>query len=251
MIDTHSHIDFEEYQNNFDLFVDNLKEKEIEKVIIPGVEPSTFARITDLCAKYEMLYGAIGVHPSEYKSWNDSTEKTIYDLTTDKNIVAIGEIGLDYHFEPETKAEQIELLEKQLDIAQKTGLPVLIHDREAHEDCFNIIKNYNLKDVVFHCFSGNKDFAKKCIDEGYYIATGGVVTFKNAKDLKEAIKYTPTDRLLLETDAPYLAPVPFRGKTNSPEYLIYVAMEIAKLKDITVEEVKHKTTENAKRIFNF
>ncbi len=251
MIDTHSHIDFEEYQERFDDFLENLKSHEVEKVIIPGVEPSTFGKILSLCNKYDMLYGAVGVHPSEFKSWTDDTEKEIYNSLNEKKIIAIGEIGLDYHFEPETKNEQIELLERQLEIAQKTKVPVLIHDREAHDDCFNIIKKYDLKDVVFHCFSGNKEFAKKCIDEGFYIAIGGVVTFKNAKDLKETAKIVPVDRLLLETDAPYLAPVPFRGKLNSPEYLIYTAQEIANLKNISVNEIKEITTNNAKRIFDF
>lgn len=251
MIDTHSHINFEDYKNNFDNLIQDFKENDIEKVIIPGVEPSTFDEIISLSNKYEMLYSAIGVHPSEYQTYNNSVENNIRQLVKNNKVVAIGEIGLDYHYGADTKEEQKIIFKKQLELAQEMQIPVLIHDREAHEDSFNIISEYKLKDVVFHCFSGDKNFAKKCIDREFYIAIGGVVTFKNAKELKEAVKEIPIDRILLETDAPYLAPVPFRGKLNSPIYLKYIAKEIAELKNIDIEEVKLQTTINAKRIFNF
>ena len=250
MIDTHSHINFEDYKENFDNFLENLKNNEIENVIIPGVEPSTFDEIISLCEKHNMLYGAIGIHPSEAKTYSGEIEQQIYKLCTHKKVIAIGEIGLDYYWEQETKELQKEVFRKQLKIAQELKIPVLIHDREAHEDTFEILQEFNLKDVIFHCFSGNTDFAQKCINSGYYIAIGGVVTFKNAKDLKETAKIVPLEQLLLETDAPYLAPVPFRGKLNSPEYLKYIAQEIAQLRNIEVEEVKKQTTINAKRIFN-
>ena len=197
-----------------------------------------------------MLFAAIGIHPSEAKTYTTEVEKEIYEKLKNEKVIAIGEIGLDYYWEQETKELQKEVFRKQLKIAEELQIPVLIHDREAHEDTFNILQEYNLKDVVFHCFSGNSEFAQKCIEKGYYIAIGGVVTFKNAKDLKEVAKITPLDKLLLETDAPYLAPVPFRGKLNTPAYLKYIAQEIANIKDIDVEEVKTNTTQNAKRIFN-
>lgn len=251
MIDTHSHINFDEYKQNFENVLAEIKNNEVDKVIIPGVEPSTFDEIISYCDKYDMIYGAIGIHPSEFYTYNDIAEKQIYDLSNQKKIVAIGEIGLDYHYGADSKEEQQKIFRKQLEIAQNVQLPVVIHDREAHEDTFNILEDYNLKDVIFHCFSGNADFAKKCTDRGYYIAIGGVVTFKNAADLKESTKITPLDRILLETDAPYLAPVPYRGKINTPAYLKYIAQEIAVLKNIDLEQVKEQTTLNAKRIFNF
>ena len=250
MIDTHSHINFDDYKENFDSFLKDIKNNGTDYVIIPGVEPSTFDEIISICEKHDMLYAAIGVHPSEAKTYTQETEKKIYEKIKNKKVVAIGEIGLDYYWEQETKELQKEVFRKQLKIAEELQIPVLIHDREAHEDTFNILQEYNLKDVVFHCFSGNSDFAQKCIEKGYYIAIGGVVTFKNAKDLKEVAKITPLDKLLLETDAPYLAPVPYRGKLNTPAYLKYIAQEIANIKDIDVEEVKTNTTQNAKRIFN-
>lgn len=251
MIDTHSHINFDEYLENFDLLLEEMKQEDVEMVIIPGVEPSTFNQILDLCEKDNMLYCAIGVHPSEFETYNDDVEKSIYELCKNKKVIAIGEIGLDYHYCPETKEEQKDIMRKQLKVAEKLQLPVLIHDREAHQDCFDIVGEYNLKSVVFHCFSGDKDFALKCVEKGYYIAIGGVVTFKNAKDLKEVAQSIPLENLLLETDAPYLTPVPYRGKRNSPKYLKYIAQEIADLRGISLEEVKNVTTQNAKRIFNF
>ena len=252
MIDTHSHINFKEYKDNFEGFLDNLKNNNIEKVIIPGVEPENFDEIIDLCNKYQMIYGAIGVHPSECLSYNPEVEKKIYMMATKPKIIAIGEIGLDYYWTLETKQQQQFIFRKQLEIAEKLNLPVLIHNRDAHEDTFNILNEFpKLKSVVFHCFSGSIDFAKKCIDKGYYIAIGGVVTFKNAKELKETAKIVPLDKLLLETDAPYLAPVPYRGTINSPAYLKYIAQEIADLRKTTIEEIQEQTTLNAKRLFNF
>ena len=251
MIDTHSHINFEDYKLNFEEFLSEIKHNEVEKVIIPGVEPSSFNEIISLCNKYEMIYGTIGVHPSEFQTYNQKIEAIIYRLIENSKIVAIGEIGLDYHYGNDSKEEQKNILRKQLKIAEETKLPVVIHDRESHEDVFEILQEYKLSNVIFHCFSGNSEFAKRCIDKGYYIGLGGVVTFKNAKDLKESTKIIPLDRILLETDAPYLAPVPFRGKTNSPAYLKYIAQEIANIKEINIEEVKKQTTINAKRIFNF
>ena len=249
MIDTHSHINFDEYKENFDSFLQDIKDNGVSKVILPGVDPSTFEEIIYYCDKYDMLYGTMGIHPSEYKTYTEEAEKEIIKNLTHPKIIAIGEIGLDYHFEPETKNEQIKILHKQLKIAQETNMPVIIHDREAHEDCFNILNEYKLKDVIFHCFSGTQDFAKMCIDKGYYIAIGGVVTFKNAKDLKETAQFVPLDRLLLETDAPYLAPVPYRGKLNTPAYLKYIAQEIANIKNIDVDRIKEQTTLNAQKVF--
>ncbi len=251
MIDTHSHINFDEYKKNFNDFLENLKNNEIEKVIIPSVEPKNFEDIINLCDKYEMLYGAIGVHPSEYKTYNSEVEKEIYNLCDNEKIKAIGEIGLDYYYEPDSKKEQKIILRKQLEIAEKLKLPVIIHDRDAHEDIFDILQTYTLKEVVMHCFSGTVDFTKECIKKDYYIGVGGIVTFKNAKDLQETVKIIPLEKILLETDAPYLAPVPYRGKINSPKYLKYIAEKIAEIKGITIEEVKKQTTVNAKRIFNF
>lgn len=249
MIDTHSHINSSEYKENFEEFLLDIKNNDVEKVIIPGTEPSTFSEIIEYCEKYDMLCGAVGVHPEETDKFDSETEELIKQALKHKKIVAVGEIGLDYHYCDDTKELQKQLFRKQLQIAQNEGYPVIIHDREAHEDVYEILSEYNLKSVIMHCFSGNAKFAEKCIEKGYYIATGGIVTFKNATDLKETVKITPLDKLLLETDAPYLTPVPFRGKLNTPAYLKYIAQEIAKIKNIDVNIIKEQTTINAERIF--
>ena len=249
MIDTHSHINFEEYRENFEGFLSSLRENDIENVIIPGVEPSSFDDIVNLCDKYDMLFGAIGVHPSEVKTFKSDTIEQIKKYLKNKKIVAVGEIGLDYYWSVDDKEEQKKIFQAQLELAQDVQLPVIIHDRLAHDDCFNILQDFNLKDVIFHCFSGNSKFALKCVDKGYYIAIGGVVTFKNANDLKQSAKAVPLDKILLETDAPYLTPVPFRGKLNNPVYLKYIAQEIANIKGIDVETVKNQTVINSKKVF--
>ncbi len=251
MIDTHSHINFDEYKKNFSDFIEEIKSNEVEKVIIPGVEPSKFDEIISYCEKYEMIYGAVGIHPSEFQTFGKETEKKILELSAHPKIVAIGEIGLDYYYGAESKLKQQNIFRKQLEMAQDLTLPVIVHDREAHTDTFNIVNEYKLKNVIFHCFSGGPSFALDCIEKGYYISIGGIVTFKNAKDLKETVKIIPLEYILLETDAPYLAPVPFRGKINTPAYLKYIAKEIADIKNIDIQQVKKQTTLNAQRIFNF
>lgn len=256
MIDTHAHIDFENYDNKFETLLAEIKEAGVEKVIIPGVIPQGFNKIIKLIEKYDNLYGAVGVHPSELKDVSNDWEKIVEELSNHPKIIAIGEIGLDYYWDKEEENHNLqkEILKKQIEIAKKKNLPVLIHDREAHGDCFDILSE-NIKNeeipVVMHCFSGSAEFAERCIKQGWYIALGGVVTFKNAKKMKEVAKIVPLNKLLLETDSPYLTPVPHRGEENSPAYVKFVAEEIANLKNISFEEVAEETTNNAKKIFNF
>ncbi len=256
MIDTHAHIDMDCYKDKFDILINNINLAGVEKVIIPGIIPEGFDRIIYLTEKYKNLYGAVGVHPSELKkageNWIQEIEKCIHH----PKIIAIGEIGLDYYWDKDEENHilQKDTLIKQINIAKNHNLPILIHDRDAHGDCFDIISE-NIKSgeipVIMHCFSGSPEFAKRCINQGFYLALGGVVTFKNAKKIKEVAKIIPLDRLLLETDSPYLTPVPHRGEENSPAYIKFVAEEIAKIKGISFEEVITVTTQNAYNIFNF
>lgn len=255
MIDTHAHINMDCYKDRFDNLLEEIKSSGVEKVIIPGVIPVDFAEIADLTDKYDILYGAVGVHPSELKDlptdWLQQVEKFI----ARKKIVAIGEIGLDYYWDKDEENHNLQkdVLIKQIELAKKYKLPVLIHDREAHGDCFEILSNliHGEIPVVMHCFSGSPEFAQQCLTQGWYIALGGVVTFKNAKKMKEVAKTAPLNKLLLETDSPYLTPVPHRGEENSPAYVKFVAEEIAAIKGISFEEVDRITTQNAYEIFNF
>ena len=250
LIDTHTHIDMENFADRFDEVMQTAKDYGVEKVVIPGVEPSGFDRIIKLCEEYPDVYGAVGVHPEELNAYNEEAENRIKELLKHKKIIAIGEIGLDYYWDKSQIEKQKEIFERQILIAKQAQKPILVHDREAHLDSFEILKKTNAAEtgVVMHCFSGSPEFAQQCINEGFYIALGGVVTFKNAKKVKEVAKTVPLDKLLLETDAPYMTPVPFRGKENQPAYVKFVAEEIAQLRGVSFEEIAEATTTNAKKL---
>lgn len=254
MIDTHAHINMNCYKDRFDSLLEEIKSSGVEKVIIPGVIPADFAEIADLTDKYDMLYGAVGVHPSELKDLPADWLQQIENFISQNKIVAIGEIGLDYYWDKDEENHNLQkdVLIKQIELAKKYRLPVLIHDREAHGDCFDILSNliHGEIPVVMHCFSGSAEFAKQCLKQGWYIALGGVVTFKNAKKMKEVAQIVPLDRLLLETDSPYLTPVPYRGQENSPAYVRFVAEEIAVIKELSFEDIDYATTQNAYKIFS-
>lgn len=250
LIDTHTHIDLENFKDRFDEVLANAKEYGVEKVVIPGVEPTGFERILMLCEKYDNVYGAVGVHPEDVNAFDDKAAELMREYLKHDKIIAVGEIGLDYYWDKSQIELQKEIFERQIIIAKEAGKPVLVHDREAHLDTFEILKKTKANEVgvVMHCFSGSPEFAMECVREGFYIALGGVVTFKNSKKAKEVAQVVPLDRLLLETDAPYMAPVPFRGKENEPAYVKFVAQEIADLRGISFEEVAQATTQNAQRL---
>lgn len=247
LIDTHAHLDMYE---DWDVIIKNAKENGIKKIIIPAVETEYFQKILDIANSYEDVYCMMGIFPTEAKNWHDGILDDIKEFAKNKKVVSIGEIGLDYYWDKSFIDEQKDIFIKQVKLANELGLPIEIHDREAHKDVFDILVEYNkTSDVVFHCFSGSVEFARECLKQGWYIALGGVVTFKNAVKTKEVAKDVPLDRLMLETDSPYLTPVPFRGKENQPAYVRYVADEIAKLKGIDVKEVIEATTKNAEMVF--
>ncbi len=250
LIDTHTHINYLEKIAEEDA-VRNATENGVSKILVPGASPDDIDVIPALVKKYENVYGMLGIHPEDAKNWNDEIlDKIRNNVKNNDKIIAIGEIGLDYYWDKKHKEEQKDIFIKQIKLANELGLPISVHDRDAHKDCFDILKEYNKNSkVVLHCFSGSVEFARECLKEGWYIAIGGVVTFNSAIKIKEAAKEVPLDRLLLETDAPYLTPVPFRGKENQPAYVKYVAEEIAKLRNISFDEVAESTTANAEKIF--
>jgi len=248
LIDTHAHLDM--YENWEEIYSDAQTEG-IKKIVIPSVEEQFFEKVIDIANKKDDLYCMLGIFPTEAKSWNDNIIEKIKKLSENKKVVAIGEIGLDYYWDKTYTKEQKDIFIKQIKIANELNLPIVVHDREAHKDCYDIIKEVNRGNkVLFHCFSGSPEFASECVKQGWYIALGGVVTFKNAVKAKEVAKTVPLSNLVLETDSPYLTPVPFRGKENRPQYIKYVAEEIAKLRGIPVEEVINKTTLNAEKFFS-
>ena len=249
LIDTHTHIDMIE-SHTADEIIQLAAENNVKKMIIPGVTPDSDNVIFPLIEKYENCFGMLGVHPSEAKLYNEEAEEHIEKMLQHDKITAIGEIGLDYYWDKTFNDIQQEVFIKQIKLANKHNLPICVHDRDAHKDTFDILKEYNKgSDVVLHCYSGSVEFAKECIKEGWYLGLGGVVTFKNAVKMKETAKEIPLAKIVLETDAPYLTPVPFRGKENQPAYVKYVAEEISYIKGIPLDEVAEITSQNAERIY--
>ena len=249
LIDTHSHINMIE-ERSLEEILQQAKEHNVKKIIVPSAYPSDIETVYNLSQKYEEIYCYLGVHPSEAKDWDDSLIDKIKEFAKSPKVVGIGEIGLDYYWDKSFNNIQQEVFIKQIQLANELNLPINIHDREAHKDTFDILKEHNKNSkVIMHCFSGSKEFARECTQEGWYIAIGGVVTFKNAIKMKEVATSIPLDKLLLETDAPYLTPVPFRGKENQPAYTKFVAEEIANLRNITIDEIAKITTNNAIEVF--
>lgn len=248
IIDSHAHIDFFE---NPDEIIKRSFEAGVGNIIIPSSDPRDFPRIVDICNRYPSIYWTPGVHPTEVENFKEDTLKEIAKyVQEDKNVVGLGEIGLDYHYSKENKEEQIRVFKLHLELAEALGLPVVIHDREAHKDTMDILASYKLKKVVMHCYSGSLELAKEAYNRGYYFGIGGVVTFKNAKTLKEVVEWLPLNRIMLETDCPYLTPHPFRGEQNEPSYLKFVIAEIANLKDLPANIVEEETTKNSLEFFN-
>ena len=257
LIDTHSHIDMgvgvNEETGEVTTLQDVLKDMNefgVKKAVIPSVEIATMDKVVELANSDENIFGMVGLFPSEAKTFTPEFEEKMETLAkNNKKIVAVGEVGLDYYWDKSFVDLQKEVFIKQIKMAQRLNLPIVVHDREAHKDCFDILKENKAENVLFHCFSGSVEFMKECVREGWYIALGGVVTFKNAVKMKDVAREVPLDKLLLETDSPYLTPVPFRGKPNKPAYVKYVAEEIAKIREMPFEELADITTTNAERFF--
>lgn len=249
IINTHSHVNMLR-ETNIDEAIQNAIDNKIV-TIVPSSSVQDIFDTDNFIKKYNDVYGYVGVFPEEVKEFTDKTLSDMEEIIkSNPKIIGIGEIGLDYYWDKSFKELQKEIFIKQIEFANQMNLPLNIHSREAHLDTLEILKKYNKNSTaIMHCFSGSLEFARECIKEGIYIALGGVVTFKNAKKTKEVAKNIPLEYLLLETDDPYLAPVPFRGKENQPMYVKYVAEEIANLRGITPEEVAKTSTENAKKIF--
>lgn len=248
LIDTHSHIDMKDF-GDLDVIIFNAKNSGVEKIILPSVDRNSFEKVIEISNNYENVYCALGIHPSEVQNAKDEDFDKIIELASDKKVVGIGECGLDYYWDKSFVEEQKRAFLKQIEIALSLKKPLIVHDRDAHKDTFDLLKDISEIPIIMHCFSGSLEFAKECIKKGFYIALGGVVTFKNAKKAHEVAENIPLENLLLETDAPYLTPEPYRGKRNEPAYVKFVAEKIAELRGISFDEVAETTTNNARKVF--
>ena len=247
-IDTHCHLSREDY-DDIDKVIEENKNANIDKIVVSGCSRESIEEVMDLKDRYDMVYVTIGYHPEYADTVTESDLDYLKSLLGEKKVVGIGEIGLDYHYTKENKDKQIWLFEEQLKIAEEFNLPVVIHSRDATMDTINTLKKYKVKGII-HCFSGSLETANIYISMGFLLGIGGVVTFKNSK-LKDVVKEVPSESIVLETDSPYLAPVPFRGKINSSKYLEYIANFIAEIKNISVEELAEITSRNASSLFDF
>lgn len=251
IFESHAHYEDEKFNDDREELLKSLVPKGIGYVVNVASSLSTIGKTVQLMEQYPFIYGAIGVHPEEC---NELSEENFYIIEENiklEKAVAVGEIGLDYYWDTVEKEIQKKWFERQIELAKKYRKPMVIHSRDAAKDTLDIMKACQSQDIggVIHCFSYGVEMAREYLNMGFYLGVGGVVTFKNAKKLKEVVEYTPLDRILLETDCPYLAPVPNRGKRNSSLNLVYIAEEIAKLKNITYEEVVEVTEKNAKIMY--
>lgn len=249
LIDIHCHLDM--LEDSPEAALQKAKDAGVKKLITIGTEPSDHQFVLDISEKlYPDVYCTLGVHPHQGVQWKDEIGNFIEKHLPQKNVVAVGEIGLDYYYNQSPVEEQKEAFRKQLDIAARHKLPVEIHTRDAEADTVEILKEFKDKVTgVIHCFTGTSWLAKECLDLGFNISISGVVTFKNAEDLRNTVKMIPLERMHVETDAPFLAPVPLRGKKNTPAYVVHTADFVAKLKEVSVEKLAEVTCENARQLF--
>ena len=251
IFDSHTHLNAEQFNDDIPETIERAKELGVTKMAVVGFDTPTIEKSLQLSHDYSNIYSIIGWHPTEAGSCTKDVEKKLQEQLTMPKVVALGEIGLDYYWMEDPKEVQAEVFRRQIAIAKEMNLPISIHTREALADTYQILKEEDIRDIggIMHSFSGDFEWAKRFLDLGMHISFSGVVTFKKAQDVQEAATHVPLDRLLVETDAPYLAPVPYRGKRNEPGYTRYTVEKIAELRNLPVEEVALQTWKNAHRLF--
>lgn len=248
-IDTHCHV-LSEYYNNIEVIVKKCIENNVTKIIVSGCDMKSNKEVLELVNKYDIIYGTLGFHPTELEDFKEEYFDFLIENINNKKIVGIGEIGIDYHYENTDKEKQRRIFNKQLEIAEKFNRPVVIHSRDAIQETYDMLSKYNLKGSI-HCFSGSLEMAKLFIKLGYKIGVGGIITFKNAKNIIKVIENIDLSYILLETDSPYLSPEPYRGSKNDPSNIPIIAEKLASLKNVSIAEVARVTTSSAEEEFDF
>ena len=250
-IDSHAHLDDKRFDTDRDELINSLSDNGIEAVLNPGADLKSSKNALFLAEKYPFIYAAVGCHPHDTKYMNDDTMNKFKEMAKSNKVIAIGEIGLDYYYDNSDRDTQKKWFREQIRLAKELDLPYIVHDRDAHEDILNIMKeeHYDGARGILHCYSGSVELSREFIKLGFYISLAGPVTFAKARVSKLVAKEIPFDKLLIETDSPYLTPEPFRGKRNEPKYVRYVAEEIAKIRNVSIDEVAEKTKKNFKTLF--
>ena len=252
IFDTHAHYDDDAFDEDRDVLLSGMGEQNVEYIVNVGASMASSERSIKLAEKYPFVYAAVGVHPDEVGELDEEKFAKLREWTSHEKVKAVGEIGLDYYWDKEKHDLQKHWFMRQMELASEVKLPMIVHSREAAKDTLDMViaaKPLNLSGII-HCYSYSVEQAREYLNMGYYIGIGGVVTFKNAKKLKEVAEYTPLSQIVLETDCPYLAPTPFRGKRNDSSKIAYVAEELAAIKQVPVEEVIRITNENGRRLYN-
>ena len=247
--DSHAHYDDERFDEDRDELIEGLKMQGVSYVVNVAADMKSCHTSLELAHKYDFIYSSVGVHPHDVKDMTNQDMDEMRQLAKDEKVVAIGEIGLDYYYDNSPREEQRIWFRKQLEMAKELDLPVIIHSREASEETFNIIMESGVKEGVIHCFSGSLELAREYVKNGFYIGVGGSLTFKNAKKTVRVVEGIDLSHIVIETDCPYLTPVPHRGERNDSSYLKFVVEKIAEIKGISAEEVAKVTFENAKKIY--
>lgn len=252
LFDTHAHYNDDRFKDDVTELLSSMPENNVGLILNSCSSLDEVPDIFALCERYPFMYASVGIHPHEVEFLTENDMDKLRTFAENPRVKAIGEIGLDYFYDHSPRDLQKKWFARQVDLAGEIGLPVIIHDRDAHKDCMDILREHNIKDIggVFHCYAGSVEMAKEILDWGMYIAFGGSLTFKKSVRPVEVAKYVPLDRIVIETDCPYLTPEPHRGKRNSSLYIRYVAEKIAEIKGISLKEVEDATYENGKRCFN-
>ena len=250
LFDTHAHLDDRAFDEDREQLLCGLAARGTSLVMNPGCSLESSENAVALANRYPWIYAAVGSHPDVADEVNDAVLERYRRLAAENpKVKAIGEIGIDYHYEDIPRELQLKAFRMQMALARQLGLPVIVHEREAHEDGMKVVKEFPEVTGVFHCYSGSAEMARQLVDLGWYIGLTGVLTFKNARKAIETAESIPLERIVLETDCPYMAPVPFRGKRNNPGYLCYMAEKLAQIRGLSVEEIGHITAENGKRLY--
>ncbi|MGM9571764.1 MAG: TatD family hydrolase [bacterium] len=249
LIDTHAHLDDEQFASDLEAVLANAAENDVKTIITIGCDMQSSEKAVKLAEKYPYIYAVVGVHPDDAASVTEADYIRLRELARHEKAVAIGEIGLDYYWDKAPRDKQAEVFRRQIRLANDLGLPIAVHDREAHQDTLRILAEEKPQRCILHCFSGSQEMALECVKKGYYLSFGGPLTFKNARKAVEAAKAVPLERILLETDCPYLSPHPYRGKRNEPARTAVTAAKLAEVKGVSLEEVKEVTTRTAVQVF--
>ena len=251
LVDTHAHLDLPEFDKDRDGVIKRAKENGIDYILTIGINLKSCNEAIRLAGSYDFIYASIGIHPHDTKDIDEDTYKVLKSLAKNRKVLALGEIGLDFYRNLSPRDVQVRRFREQINLAWELSLPIIIHDRDAHKETMDILKEEGAGNMggIIHCFSGDYSMAKRCIDMGFYISIPGTVTFPKAIELQEIVKKLPLSTIFIETDCPFLTPVPYRGKRNEPFFVKYVAEKVASLKGISVEEVAETTSENFGRLF--